>query len=206
MTLRWYKSEVLESLAAEYERLGRPLDQTDLNPDVIVDFVGRHFSSGVTGSAFSDPPRPPSAVDSIPPAAPAAGHADAGEVAIFYVLSNNNGTWQLQAYSLDGQLVQMMDLPDPGVGGYYSLTFSGNEFAISVPGQQPVPCNDLMFGVEVESSAPAAPPALPPGVAAHSALLPGMTSHCGGGWCCVQSIDLRVHTYVCDMYKYIYIY
>lgn len=135
--------------------------------------------------------------------APAATGGEQGDVmAIFYVLSNNSGVWQLQAHSLDGQLVQMMDLQDPGVGGYYSLTFSGNEFAISVPGQQPVPCNDLMFGAEIESSTPAAaavPPALPPGVAAYSAPLPGMTPHvAGGGWC--PKVWNCMHTFTCILY------
>lgn len=94
---------------------------------------------------------------------------------MFYVVNNANpqGEWQLHAFSAgDGQLVHSVSLPHPGVAGYYSLVFSGGEFAVAMSGQQPVPCQDLLVGFESEGSL--APPA---GVAAHSTMLPGMTPH-----------------------------
>ena len=96
-------------------------------------------------------------------------------MAVFYVVNNANpqGEWQLHAFSAgDGQLVHSVSLPHPGVAGYYSLVFSGGEFAVAMSGQQPVPCQDLLVGFESEGSL--APPA---GVAAHSTMLPGMTPH-----------------------------
>ena len=176
---RWYKNEVLESVAAEYERLGRPLDHADLNPDHIVEFVGAHFSSSAS-SSFSDPPRPPGSGE---PAAPLA------DVGVFYHLNHDyqTGTWVLNAIgAVDGQLVQEMVLPDPGHGGFYTLLYSGGEFAVQVAGQQPVPCADIMAGyTEAPSTAPpptsTPPPVLPPGVAAHSSVLPGMVRHGAAG-------------------------
>ena len=173
----------MDSLLAEYERLGRPLDSCDLNPDTIVEFVGQHFASGAAASSFADPPRPPASGNSHPGAGmPAssmgmgAPNAEAAEqMAVFYVVNNANpqGEWQLHAFSAgDGQLVHSVSLPHPGVAGYYSLVFSGGEFAVAMSGQQPVPCQDLLVGFESEGSL--APPA---GVAAHSTMLPGMTPH-----------------------------
>lgn len=174
---------MMDSLLAEYERLGRPLDSCDLNPDTIVEFVGQHFASGAAASSFADPPRPPASGHSHPGAGmPAssvgmgAPNAEAAEqMAVFYVVNNANpqGEWQLHAFSAgDGQLVHSVSLPHPGVAGYYSLVFSGGEFAVAMSGQQPVPCQDLLVGFESEGSL--APPA---GVAAHSTMLPGMTPH-----------------------------
>lgn len=57
---------MMDSLLAEYERLGRPLDSCDLNPDTIVEFVGQHFASGAAASSFADPPRPPASGHSHP--------------------------------------------------------------------------------------------------------------------------------------------
>jgi hypothetical protein len=175
--LRWYKSEVLESVAAEYERLGRPLDQADLNPDHIVEFVGAHFSVAPT-SSFADPPRPPSSASGLP--STSIDGQPLEDMGTFYVLSNDSHMgWQLHAIALDGQVVQEVTLPDPGPGQFYSMLYSGGEFAVQMPGQQPVPCADLMaggFDPVAEAGPPLALP-LPPGVAPHSVLLPGMTPH-----------------------------
>ena len=146
LKLRWYKSEVLESVAAEYERLGRPLDQADLNPDHIVEFVGAHFSVAPT-SSFADPPRPPSSASGLPSASIDGQPLE--DMGTFYVLSNDSHMgWQLHAIALDGQVVQEVTLPDPGPGQFYSMLYSGGEFAVQMPGQQPVPCADLMAGFE----------------------------------------------------------
>ena len=168
-------------MAAEYERLGRPLDQADLNPDHIVEFVGQHFSAGAT-SSFADPPRPPSASASGMPSASLDGQP-LEDMSVFYVLSNDpHMGWQLHAIAIDGQVVQEVTLPDPGPGQFYSMLYSGGEFAVQRLGQQPVPCADLMAGgfdpvAEAAAGFAEFPLALPPGVAPHSAMLPGMTPH-----------------------------
>ena len=45
-TPRYVRTECLEALAAEYARLGRPLDQVQLTPDQVCEAVACHFSTG----------------------------------------------------------------------------------------------------------------------------------------------------------------
>ena len=158
--------------------MGRPLDDCDINPDTIVEFVGQHFAAGGGATSFSDPPRPPAPGTGMAPAFEPA-NPEQEPLAVFYVVNNTNpqGQWHLQAFSAaDGQLVHSVPLPSPGAGGYYSVICSGGEFAVAMPGMQPVPCQDLLVGFESEGSSPP-----PPGVAAHSAILPGMAAHGTGG-------------------------
>lgn len=168
---RFYKQEVLDAILAEYERLGRPLDDADLTPDAITDFVGSHFASGGgMSTSFGMPPRPP--------AAGAAEPSGGDEVSYFYTTSvNHDGQWVIHAFTSNGQHVHSQGLPNPGHPGYYMVMFDNGWF-LQIPGQAPVPCEDV-FIVESESAPP-----LPPGTAAQSALLPGMAPVSGWWFVC----------------------
>ena len=162
--LRWVKQDVLDIFMAEYDRLGRPLDDADLNPDHIVGFVGQHFESAGAAPSFAEPPRPPAAAAAVDDASV--------QTDLFYVVNAVSGEWEMHAFALDGQLVQTVTLPDPGVGGYYTMLFNDDAgFNLLASNQQvPIPCYELLLGgVETESSM-----ALPPGVSASAAMLPGM--------------------------------
>ena len=163
--LRWVKTEVLDSLLAEYERLGRPLHHCDLTPEAVVDFVGAHFAQSV-GSATMAPPRPPAASPLFE--AP----AEVEPVPVFFTVhSGFDGNWVLQGFGHDGALMHEVASQNPGDGHWYSILYSDNVFYLPVPGQPPTPCLNLVVPVETESA-----PALPAGISASAAMLPGMTS------------------------------
>ena len=162
---RWIKSEVLESLLAEYERLGRPLDHCDLSPEAVVDFVGAHFAQSAGASTMA-PPRPPTASSLFEEP------AEEEPVSTFFTVHNGfDGNWVLQGFGPDGSVIHEVALQNPGDGSWYSILYSDNVFHLVAPGQHPIPCLDLVVGVETESA-----PALPAGVRAGSVFLPGKAS------------------------------
>jgi len=131
----------MDILMAEYERLGRPLDDADLNPDHIVDFVGQHFEGAGGAPSFAEPPRPPSVAAVAETPAPSSSD-------LFYVVNAVSGEWEMHAIALDGQIVQTVTLPDPGVGGYYTMLFTDTGFNLMASNQQvPIPCCDLLVAV-----------------------------------------------------------
>lgn len=179
------KTEVLEALEAEHTRLGRPLDTyVGYTPEQICEHVSNHFASGGSGGA-SSPPVPAYQPASALPVTDAT-HAAAEPGYFFTVcLDPEDSIWKLNAFSVaDGGFVTSIPLPDPGT--YYSVTFSQNEgFVLQVPGQNPVPCQDLLVDPPVVAppprpvTSPVKKPTMimPPGVAPSPTLLPGMQAH-----------------------------
>lgn len=172
------KSELVDALQQEYERLGRPLDNADLNPDSITEFVANHFESG--GSApYANPPRPPGLNEPEGEAIPEQEEVDGEIIPAFYTVGvDENNTWMMSAFGNDGGLIQNVMLPNLPEDLFYLVQFHEGTFHLLPPGQAPVPCLDLLTE-PMQEEAPATPLPLPPGVAAAPTLLGGMRSHGG---------------------------
>ena len=179
--MRLNKIECMDSMRDEYNRLGRRLDGINWTPDQITQHVAQLFSNSVkdTPSAFP--------AESTP--APLENVTEQQGPYFFVTGVGEDGQWKLEAYNCtNGELGSSVALPDP-IGSFYSISFSVTEgFLLVSPGQSPVPCSDIMIAPDATAPPPKSavfqhspPPALPPGVAAFSAKLPGMGGHGGPG-------------------------
>ena len=178
--MRLTKTECMDSMRDEYNRLGRRLDGVDWTPEQITHHVAQLFSTAGQEANAAFPPPSTSA-----PLPLENGSATDGPY-FFTTGVGEDGSWKLETYSCTtGDFVTSVTLPDP-VGSYYSVSFSvADGFVLLSPGQLPVPCVDIMIAPDTPAAPATAksaaepqqhpPPALPPGVAAFSAKLPGMS-------------------------------
>ena len=179
----------MDAFLQEYNRLGRPLDNADMDPTQVMEYVAQHFSASMGGEGGGAGPPASTAVAPTPmPLADASATCQPQEY-FFTVIQDETSQWHLQVFSsADGQYVNDLLLPDPP-SGFYNVTFSAEQgflLGMNRPDQVPVPCVDLMMSQDCSSvlnPTPAAPPQpLAPGVSPMSVPLPGMKSHGAGGF------------------------
>ncbi len=173
----------MDAIEAEHTRLGRPLGSyVNYSPEQVCEVVSNHFASGQPVHPTS-PPVPSHPVLALPAPETDDATAAATEPGYFFTVSLDpeDSIWKMYAFSVaDGGFVTSIPLPDPGT--YYSVMFDANEgFVLQVPGQNPVPCTDLLVDPPV-AAAPVVPPVksmttMPPGVAPSPTMLPGMEVH-----------------------------
>ena len=176
------KSELLNSVRDEWERLGRPMSDRLLSPDEAVQTVVNHLHSVAAGG---NPPHPavpapaasnPAASAALVPADPATAPAvttvalEPTITTVYSLSCDANSVWAIVAIdTMSGQELASVALP-PSNSGYYQLIYSEGEAYFS----DGLVTSELVHVGDYMSQATQQSPALPPGVAAGSALLPGM--------------------------------
>lgn len=107
--LRYGRAECFEALAAEYARLGSPLDHVHLTPEQVCEAVACHFSSGNMGASPLDIINSIAASPGHPGAAgalenPGEAPEDPGYGYHWTVQVQGDGCWHLVAHMPDFQV------------------------------------------------------------------------------------------------------